>query len=88
MTKKHTLKETLSQKLREPNTVFLLGGGASFCAGLPGISQLKDLVRSRLDDVPHSTFDEIIQSLTDTGIENPNIEEVLSEVYYRLRSTG
>ena len=88
MTKKHTLKETLAQKLREPNTVFLLGGGASFCAGFPSISQLRDLVRSRLYDVPRSTFDEIIRSLTDTGIENPNIEEVLSELYHRLRSAG
>jgi hypothetical protein len=89
VTKKHTLKETLAQKLREPNTVFLLGGGASFCAELPGISQLRDLVRSKLCDVPLSTFDEIIRFLTDTGgIENPNIEEVLSELYHRLRSTG
>ena len=88
VTKKRTLEETLAQKLREPNTVFLLGGGASFCAGLPGSFQLTDLVRSELHDTPLSTFNEITQSLTDSGIENPNIEEVLSELYHRLAGTG
>jgi hypothetical protein len=53
--KKHTLKETLTQKLREPNIAFLLGGGASFCAGLPGISQLMDLVQPKLSNIAHST---------------------------------
>jgi len=84
MAKKHTLKEALTQKLRKPNTVFLLGGGASFCAGLPSIFQLTDLVLSRLQDTPRSMFKEIIQFLTDNGIENPNIEEILSELYHRL----
>ena len=89
VTKKHTLKETLIQKIREPNTVFLLGGGASFCAGLPSISELRDLVRSKLYNVSRSTtFDEIIRFLTDNSIENPNIEEVLSELYHRLSGAG
>ena len=84
--KKRTLKETLAQKLREPNTVFLLGGGASFCAGLPGIFQLGDSVLSRLRNIPRSTFEEIVQFLTDNGISDPNIEEVLSELCHRLNA--
>jgi hypothetical protein len=82
--KKRILKETLAHKLREPNTVFLLGGGASFCAGLPGIAQLTDLVLSKLDNTPRSTFEEVILFLTDRGIENPTIEEIPSELYDRL----
>jgi len=86
MSKKRTVKEALTQKLRKPNIVFLLGGGASFCAGLPGIFQLTDLVLSKLHDTPHSMFEEIIQFLTDNGLENPNIEDILSELYHRLSS--
>ncbi|UCH70610.1 MAG: SIR2 family protein [Candidatus Bathyarchaeota archaeon] len=88
MAKKYTLEETLTHRLREPNIAFLLGGGASFCAGLPGIFQMMDLVRPKLSNVTRSTFEEIIQFLTDNDIENPNIEEVLSELYYRLSGTG
>lgn len=86
--RKHTLKEIIAQKLREPNTVFLLGGGTSFCARLPGIFQLTDLVLSKLRNTPRNTFKEIIQFLTDNGIENPNIEEVLSELYHRLSAVA
>jgi len=88
MTKKHTLEDVLKQKIREPKIIYLLGGGASFCAGLPGIFKLTDLVRSKLRNMPRSVFDEIIRFLTDNSIENPNIEEVLSELYYRLSGTG
>lgn len=88
MAKKRTLEKALAQKLREPNTVFLLGGGASFCAGLPGVFELTDLVPSRLRNESHSTFKEITQFLPDNGIENPNIEDVLSELYHRLSAIG
>jgi len=88
MTKKHTLEDILAQKLRDPKTVFLLGGGTSFCAGLPSIFQLLDLVRSRLNDASTSTLDEIIQYLADNGLENPNTEDVLSELYHRLTRSG
>ena len=88
MTKKYTPKETLAQKLREPNTIFLLGGGTSVCAGLPGIFELTSLVQSKLCNVHRSTFDEITKSIADSGTEAPNIEEVLSELYNRLSAAG
>lgn len=82
--KKYTLEETLARKLRTSNTVFLLGSGASFCAGLPGVSRLTDLVGSQLQTAARTTFEEMTRFLTDNGIVNPNIEEVLSELQYRL----
>jgi len=88
MAKKRTLEETLAQKLREPNTVFLLGGGASFCAGLPGVFELTNLVLSMLRNESCSTFEEITQFLLDNGIKKPNIEEVLSELHHRLSAIG
>ena len=88
MAKKRTLEEALAQKLREPDTVFLLGGGASFCAGLPGVFKLTDLVPSRLRNESHGTFEEITQFLLDNGIEKPNIEDILSELYHRLSAIG
>ncbi|RLA99754.1 MAG: hypothetical protein DRG59_09070 [Deltaproteobacteria bacterium] len=88
MVKKRTLNKSLAQKLRDPNTIFLLGAGASFCAGLPGVAQLTDLVHSQLHNIPRSTFEEIIQSLTNNGIENPNIEDILSELYHRLSTVA
>ncbi len=88
MAKKLTLENVLKQKLREPKVIYLLGGGASFCAGLPGIFRLTELVQLGLHNTSRSVFDEIIQSLTDNNIENLNIEEVLSELYHRLSSTG
>jgi len=88
MRKEYTLENVLKQKIRESQIIYLLGAGASFCAGLPGIFRLTDLVRSQLCNISRSTFDEIIQFLTDNRIENPNIEEVLSELYYRLSAVG
>ncbi len=88
MAKKLTLENVLKQKLREPKVIYLLGGGASFCAGLPGIFRLTELVQLGLHNTSRSVFGEIIQSLTDNNIENLNIEEVLSELYHRLSSTG
>lgn len=82
--KKRPLKEIIARKLREPNTVFLLGGGASFCAGLPGVFGLTNLVQSRLRNESRRTFDEVVRFLIKKGIENPNIEEILSELYHRL----
>jgi len=88
MRKEYTLENVLKQKIRESQIIYLLGAGASFCAGLPGIFRLTDLVRSRLCNISRRTFDEIIQFLTDNRIENPNIEEVLSELCYRLSAVG
>lgn len=84
MAKKHTLENVLKQKLREPKIIYLLGAGASFCAGLPGTFQLTELVRSQLQNMPRSTFEETIRSLTNSGVENPSIEEILSELCHRL----
>jgi hypothetical protein len=88
MRKGYTLKNVLKKKIREPRIIYLLGGGASFCAGLPGLFRLTELVQSGLDNTSSSVFDEIMQSLVDNNIENPNIEEVLSELYHRLTTTG
>ena len=88
MGKKHTLEDVLKQKIREPQIIYLLGGGASFCAGLPGIFKLTDLVPSRLCNESRSMFDEIVRFLTDNGIKNPNIEDLLSELYHRLSGAG
>ena len=91
MAKKQTLESVLEQKIREPRIIYLLGGGASFCAGLPGIFKLTSLVRSKLRNAHRSIFNEIMQSLVENGVQAPNMEEVLSELYYRLggaRSTG
>lgn len=88
MAKKRTLEDVLKQKIRDPKIIYLLGGGASFCAGLPGIFGLTDLVRSKLRNTPRSMFDEITQFLTDNSIKNPNIEEVLSELRHRLSGAG
>jgi len=38
--------------------------------------------------MPRSTFEEIIRFLTDNRIENPNIEEILSELYCRLNAVA
>jgi len=84
MGKKQTLEDILKKKTREPQIIYLLGGGASFCAGLPSIFQLTQLVRSSLRNTSCRTFEETVQSLIDNGIESPNIEELLSELYYRL----
>lgn len=88
MAKKDTLENVLKQKIRDPKIIYLLGGGASFCAGLPGIFKLTDLVPSSLRNESRSTFDEIERFLADNGIKNPNIEELLSELYYRLSGAG
>jgi len=84
MAKKFILEDVLKKKLSEPKIIYLLGAGASFCAGLPGIFQLTNLVRSQLHNTSLNGFDGIIQSLTDSGIKEPNIEDILSELYYRL----
>ena len=78
--------EILKRKLRNPHTIFLLGAGASSCAGLPGVNELTELIHSQLHPKNRSTFEEISQALTANGIENPNIEEILSEICYRLNS--
>ena len=88
MAKKRSLENVLKEKLREPKIVYLLGAGASFCAGLPGIVKLTELVRSQLQNMPRNTFDEITQSLTDSGVENPSIEEILSELCHRLSTAA
>ncbi|GAH96923.1 unnamed protein product, partial [marine sediment metagenome] len=88
MAKKRTLENVLKQKIRDPKIIYLLGGGASFCAGLPGIFELTDLVRFKLRNIPSNMFDEITQFLTDNRIKNPNIEEVLSELHHRLSGAG
>lgn len=86
MARKRTVEESLALKLREPRSVFLLGGGASFCAGLPGIDGLTDVVRSSLAGVAAATFEDIVESLLEYGLENPTIEDILSELYHRLAS--
>ena len=88
MAKKHTLEDILKQKIREPKIIYLLGGGASFCAGIPGIFELTELVRSKIHNMSRNRFDDIIQSLIDNGIKEPNIEEILSELYYRLSAVA
>jgi len=88
MAKKYTLENVLKKKLAEPKIIYLLGGGASFCAGLPGTFQLTRLVQSELRKVSRSIFNEIVQSLVDNGTENPNIEEILSELHCRLSAVG
>jgi len=88
MAKKRTLEDVLKQKIRDHKIIYLLGGGASFCAGLPGIFELTDLVRSKLRNMSRSMFDEITQFLTNNSIENPNIEDVLSELHHRLSGAG
>ncbi len=89
MAKKDTLENVLKKKLAGPKIIYLLGAGASFCAGLPGTLQLADAVRSQLLNMPRSMFEEITQFLLDNnGIENPNIEEILSELYHRLSGAG
>lgn len=86
--RKPPLKEILADKLREPNTVFLLGGGASFCAGLPGTFQLTQLLLSNLRTRSRSTVEDIIRLLTEAGIKDPTIEEILSELHHRLDSAA
>ena len=88
MIKKHKLENILRRKLGDPNTIFLLGAGASSCAGLPGVLQLTDIVRSKLRGTASSIIEEIIRFLTDNGIENPSIEEALSELCHRLSTVA
>jgi len=88
MAKKYTLENVLKKKLAEPQIIYLLGAGASFCAGLPGTLRLADIVRSQLPNMPRSTFEEITQLLLDNSIKNPNIEDILSELYHRLIAVG
>ena len=88
MAKKYTLENVLKKKLAEPKIIYLLGAGTSFCSGLPGVFELTDLVPSMLCNESCSTFEEITQSLLDNGIENPNIEEILSELYHRSSAIG
>jgi hypothetical protein len=86
--KNYTFETVLKKRLAESKIIYLLGGGASFCAGLPGIFQLTNLVRTQLYNTSRSGFDDIIQSLIDNGIKEPNIEEILSELYYRLSAVA
>lgn len=88
MPRRRTLEETLARKLGVPQTIFLLGAGASFCAGLPGVAGLTRLIRSQLRDPQKRVFEAIMQSLIDSGVENPTIEEVLSELYHHLSAMG
>ena len=88
MAKKYTLEDVLKKKLADPKIIYLLCAGASFCAGLPGTLRLADIVRSQLPNMPRSTFEEITQFLFDNSIENPNIEDILSELYNRLIAVG
>ncbi len=88
MPKRVTPEDVLKQKIREPNIISLQGGGASFCAGLPGIFKLTDLVVSGLRNESRRTFEEITQFLVDNGIENGNIEDILSELYHRLSAVA
>lgn len=88
MAKKRTLEEKIALKLREPMTIFLLGGGASFCAGLPGTLKLTELVLAELHGVQGTTINKIKKSLADDGIQRPSIEEILSELYHRMSGVG
>ena len=87
MAKKHGLENVLKDKLKGPRVIYLLGGGASFCAGLPSVSKLTSLVLSKLRNSSRFTFDEIVQCLVNNGIKDPNIEEILTELHYRLSAT-
>jgi len=82
--KKSPIEKLLAHKLHDPGPVFLLGAGASFCAGLPGVRGLTELVRSKLRGTNQTAFKEVIHFLIDNGIDNPNIEEILSELFHRL----
>jgi len=82
------LENILKKKLAESNIIYLLGAGTSFCAGLPGIFRLTNLVRSQLHNTSRSGFDKIIQSFNDSGLKEPNIEDILSELYYRLSAVA
>jgi len=86
--KKYILETGLKKRLAESKIIYLLGAGASSCARLPGIFQLMNLVRSQLHNTSRAGFDDIIQSLTDSGIKEPNIEDILSELYYRLSAVA
>lgn len=86
--KRRTPKQTLAQKLREPNVAYLLGAGASFCAGLPGTVKLTSLIRSELRSECRATFERITGCLSESGVENPTIEEVLSELCHRFSGAG
>ena len=83
MPKKRSIEDILRQKLREPQIVYLLGAGASICAGLPGTIELTKQVKSSLKDESSCVFEEITQSLS-VQMANPNIEDVLSELSNRL----
>jgi hypothetical protein len=80
------IEKVLTQKLRDPRSIFLLGAGTSFCAGLPGVLGLTELIHTKLRGTTRATFEEILSFLIDNGIDNPNIEEILSELFHRLNT--
>lgn len=86
--RKSSIERVLKHKLHDPRPVFLLGAGTSFCAELPGVLGLTELARSKLRGTTRATFNEVLSVLIDNGIDNPNIEEVLSELFHRLNSLG
>jgi len=83
-----TIEDRLAQRLSDPNIVYLLGAGCSSCAGLPGTVGLTQVVESELRGEAATVFQEVKRCLVVTGIEEPNIEEILSELQHRLDAKG